>query len=435
MRVLVVGSGAREHALCWRLATEGATVLATPGNVLMTDVADVRGHLAMSDLDSIVALATAEKVDLVVVGPEAPLVDGLTDRLTAAGILCFGPSAAAARIEASKSFAREVCRAAGVSTALGASFETVDAAIDYAEMLGAPVVVKADGLAAGKGVAVCGKIAEADAFIRASLEEDQFGPGGRRVVIEQFLEGVEASVIAICDGRDAVLLPAARDHKRLLEDDQGPNTGGMGAFSPVPELDDAALARIRDTIFAPVLREMSQRGTPFRGALFAGLMLTTDGPRVLEFNARFGDPETQAIMPRLATPIAQVLLSAAAGSLSRDDRIATILPVTGDEAVALTLAANGYPDAPRRGDAISGVDAARRSGALVFGAGVAADNGVGLVTAGGRVLTVVGRGRTLAAAAATAYEAAERIGFSGRQMRQDIGRPSTARPPAIEVAA
>jgi phosphoribosylamine--glycine ligase len=208
----------------------------------------------------------------------------------------------------------------------------------------------------------------------------------------------------------------------------------MGAFSPVPELDDAALARLRDTIFAPVLHEMSQRGTPFKGALFAGLMLTADGPRILEFNARFGDPETQAILPRLATPIAPVLLAAAAGSLARVDRLATILPVTDDASVALTLAANGYPDAPRRGDAISGAGAARRSGALVFGAGVAADNGVGLVTAGGRVLTVVGRGRTLLAAAATAYEAAERIGFSGRQMRQDIGRPSTAKP-AVEVAA
>ncbi len=434
LRVLVVGSGAREHALCWRLANEGATVLATPGNVLMTDVADVRGHLALSDLDTIVALAAAEKVDLVVVGPEAPLVDGLADRLIAAGIPCFGPSAAAARLEASKSFARQVCRSADVNTAQGASFETVDAAIEYAEMLGAPVVVKADGLAAGKGVAICATLTEAEEFIRASLEEGRFGAGGRRVVIEQFLEGVEASVIAICDGRDAVLLPAARDHKRLLEDDQGPNTGGMGAFSPVPELDDASLIQLRHTIFVPVLREMSRRGTPFRGALFAGLMLTADGPRVLEFNARFGDPETQAILPRLATPIEPLLLAAATGSLAGVDGLTAILPVTGEAAVALTLAANGYPDAPRRGDAISGVDAARRSGALVFGAGVAADNGVGLVTAGGRVLTVVGRGRTLEAAAGTAYEAAERIGFSGRQMRRDIGRTSPIGP-AIEVAA
>jgi phosphoribosylamine--glycine ligase len=429
MRVLVVGSGAREHALCWRLASEGATVLATPGNVLMTDVADVRAHLSLSELDGIVALARVDKLDLVVVGPEAPLVDGLADRLMSAGITCFGPSAAAARLEASKSFAREVCRSAGVSMAHGASFETVDAAIEYAEMLGAPVVVKADGLAAGKGVSICETLAEAEDSIRGSLEEGRFGAGGSRVVVEHFLEGVEASVIAICDGRDAVMLPAARDHKRLLDDDQGPNTGGMGAFSPVPELDDAALGRLRETIFLPVLREMSHRGAPFTGALFAGLMLTADGPRVLEFNARFGDPETQAIMPTLATPIGPLLAAAASGALADTDGLATIVPVSGRAAVALTLAAHGYPDSPRRGDAISGVDAARRSGALVFGAGVAADNGVGLVTTGGRVVTVVGRGGTLSAAAATAYEAAERIVFAGRQMRRDIGRRQ------IEVAA
>ena len=234
MRVLVVGSGAREHALCWRLASEGAHVIAAPGNPLMRDVAEVRAEVALGDLTAIVALALAERFDLVVVGPEAPLVAGLVDRLSAAGIPSFGPTTAAARIEASKSYAREICGAAGVPMAQGSAFESVAPAVDYAERLGAPVMVKADGLAAGKGVVICANIREAELTIRDQIEGGRFGAGGRRVVVEQWLAGVEASVIAICDGRDAVILPSARDHKRLGDGDGGPNTGGMGAYSPVP---------------------------------------------------------------------------------------------------------------------------------------------------------------------------------------------------------
>ncbi len=422
MRVLVVGSGAREHALCWRLATEGAErIVVAPGNPLMSEVAEVHPGVRLGDLDAIVALADAERVDLVVVGPEAPLVDGLVDRLTAAGIPSFGPTAAAARLEASKAFAREVCRAASVPMALGAAFDAVGSALEYAAMLGTPVVVKSDGLAAGKGVAICESLAAAEMSIREAIEEGRFGDGGRRVVVEQWLEGVEASVIAICDGRNAVMLPVARDHKRLLEGDRGPNTGGMGAYSPVGELDDEALQRLRAEIFLPVLREMESRGNPFRGALFAGLMLTAHGPRVLEFNARLGDPETQAILPRLGQPITPLLLASATGSLS--DLGETVIPATADATVALTMAVEGYPDAPRVGDPIDGVEAARATGALVFGAGVRRDEDGVLVTAGGRVLTVVGRGSDLASAADSAYEAADGISYSDRQVRRDIGRP------------
>ncbi|MGI8929652.1 MAG: phosphoribosylamine--glycine ligase [Candidatus Limnocylindrales bacterium] len=423
MRIMVVGSGAREHALCWRLSQEGAErVIVAPGNPLMSDAADVRGDVSASDFDAIVALATAEKVDLVAVGPEAPLAEGLADRITAAGIPCFGPTAAAARIEASKSFAREICRAASVPMALGASFESVVPALEYARMLGLPVVIKADGLAAGKGVAICASLAEAEAGIREALEGGRFGASGQKVVIEQWLEGVEASVIAICDGRDALILPTARDHKRLLAGDQGPNTGGMGAFSPIGELDSAALRALHADLFLAVLCEMESRDAPFRGALFCGLMLTPDGPRVLEFNARFGDPETQAILPRLDQPFTPLLMASASGLFSGVVLNDAILGATEDTTVALTLAADGYPNSARLGDPIDGIEAARSTGALVFGAGVRLGAAGELITAGGRVLTVVGRGPGLAAAADSAYEAADMINFIGKQVRRDIGR-------------
>jgi phosphoribosylamine--glycine ligase len=423
MKILVVGAGAREHAICWRLAREGVTVVVAPGNPLMTDVADVRANVALADHEGLVALARKQKVDLVVVGPESPLVAGLVDRLTTAGIPVFGPSAAAARLEASKSFARDVCVAAAVPMAAGLAFDHVQPALEYAELMGgsAGVVVKADGLAAGKGVAVCDSFDEAERAVRDALELDRFGASGRRVVIEERLDGVEASVIAICDGRDAVLLPAARDHKRLLDGDLGPNTGGMGAYSPVAELTDVDLLRLRTDLFRSVLAEMSGRGITFRGALFAGLMLTADGPRVLEFNVRLGDPEAQVMLPRLQDELAPLLAAAATGSLN-DAEPPPILRTGPDVAVGLTLAADGYPDAPRAGDHVSGIAEAREGGALVLGAGVRTDPGKGMVTAGGRVLTVVGSGPDVEAAAEAAYEAAGRITFAGRQMRTDIGR-------------
>jgi phosphoribosylamine--glycine ligase len=267
-------------------------------------------------------------------------------------------------------------------------------------------------------VTICATLAEAERAIRGALEEDRFGPAGATVVLERWLTGREGSVIALCDGATARVLPPARDHKRLLDGDRGPNTGGMGAYSPLPDLDDAQLAGLVGRVFEPVLAHMADRGTPFRGALFAGLMLTADGPRVLEFNVRLGDPETQAILPLLDEPLAPLLLAAAHGSLAGSGAIAA----TPGAAVSLTLAADGYPAAPRSGDQISGIDGARSTGALVFGAGVARETGGVLRTAGGRVLSVVGRGQDLDQAASTAYEAAERIDFVGKQLRRDIGR-------------
>jgi phosphoribosylamine--glycine ligase len=305
--------------------------------------------------------------------------------------------------------------------AAGRAFDHVTPALEYVELMSGEVVVKADGLAAGKGVAICDTFGEAESAVRDSLELDRFGASGRRLVIEERLDGVEASVIAICDGRDAVLLPPARDHKRLLDGDHGPNTGGMGAYSPLVELTDANLLRLRTELFRPVLAEMSGRGITFRGALFAGLMLTDDGLRVLEFNVRLGDQEAQVMLLRLQQQIAPLFAAAASGSLG-DIESPPILRTSGDAAIGVTLAADGYPDSPRTGDAISGIEEARAEGALVFGAGVRNDDTGELVTAGGRVATVVGTGADVEAAAGAAYEAAGRIDFVGRQMRTDIGR-------------
>ena len=422
--VLVVGAGARQHALCWKLAAEPGVerVIAAPGNPLMTDVADLRPDVSADDLDAVVALALAERVDLVVVGPEDPLVAGLADRLAAAAVPCFGPTTAAAQLEGSKAFAREVCDTAGVAMAKGRAFVDAASAIAFAEALGGRVVVKADGLALGKGVAMCPDQAAAEAAIRHALIEDCFGAAGRRVVVEEWLDGSEASVFALCDGERYALLPAARDHKRAFEGDTGPNTGGMGAFSPIEGLDDGELSAIGESVVAPVLAEMARRGTLFRGALFCGLMVTEQGPRVLEFNVRLGDPETQAVLPRLNADLGQLMLECANGRLTATG----VLPALPDATVALFLAADGYPEAGRRGDPIAGIEAARAAGALVLGAGMARGTDQELVTAGGRVLTVVGRGTTVGRAAYAAYAAAALIEYRGKWYRRDIGRSLAA---------
>ena len=419
-RILVVGSGAREHALAWRLARDAGVerVVAAPGNALMEDVADVHPAVNLAEPSAVVALARRARVDLVVVGPEAPLVGGLADRLAEAGIACFGPSAAAARIEGSKAFCRDVCQAAGVAIAEGRAFGAVNQALQFIEQLGVPVVVKADGLAAGKGVAICATRGEAERHLRDMLEHGRFGMAGRNVVVERLLAGREASVIALADGERLSVLPPARDHKRLAEGDRGPNTGGMGAYAPLPEIPSAVLERIVATVHRPVLAELARRGTPFRGALYAGLMLTADGPYVLEFNARLGDPESQAIVPLLGGSLASALMDAATGALAD-----VPLPAVAASGVAITLAAAGYPDAPRAGDPIEGIAAAGAAGGLVFGAGVRRQSDGRLVSAGGRVLTVVGRGSDSGAAAEQAYAAASYISFAGMQLRRDIGPP------------
>jgi phosphoribosylamine--glycine ligase len=306
--------------------------------------------------------------------------------------------------------------------ARGRAFEDAGSATAFAGSLGGRVVVKADGLAEGKGVAMCADLPAAQEAIRAALVEGRFGDAGRRVVVEEWLDGSEASVFALCDGERYALLPAARDHKRAGDGDTGPNTGGMGAYSPVAGLDEAVLAAIGESVVAPVLAEMARRGTPFRGALFCGLMLTSDGPRVLEFNVRLGDPETQAIMPRTGVPLAELMLECASGRLSAGG----VLPQLPNAAVALFMVADGYPGSGRRGDRIAGVAAARQAGALVFGAGVAHDADGELVTARGRVLTVVGRGATVGHAADAAYSAASLIDYRGASYRRDIGRGLTA---------
>ena len=405
-------------------------VLVGPGNPLMADVAEVHPELTADDVPAILALAQNEGVDLVVVGPEAPLVAGVADALAAAGPHAFGPSAAAARLEGSKAFARTVAAAAGVPMARGAAFTALEPALAFAATFPGGCVVKADGLAAGKGVTVCPDTGTAEEALRAALVEGRFGAAGRRVVVEELLEGAEASLICLCDATTALALPVARDHKRLVDGDEGPNTGGMGAYAPLADLEAELVAELVDRIHRPVLAEMARRGTPFRGALYAGLMLTPGGPRLLEFNVRFGDPEAQVILPLLAAPLAPLLAAAAvdrlapaAAALGVDGPLLSVRPET---AVGIVLAAEGYPERPRTGDAILGRAAARAAGGLVFGAGIAQAPGGHVVTAGGRVMTVVGRGTTLAAAAEAASEAADRIAFPGLVRRHDIGRPRAA---------
>ncbi|MDQ3859916.1 MAG: phosphoribosylamine--glycine ligase [Actinomycetota bacterium] len=403
MNVLVVGSGGREHALAWKIArsTEIGELHAAPGNPGIAGVAHCH-PVSSVDGDGLLALCLQLAIDLVVVGPEAPLVAGVADALRHRGFAVFGPGADAARIEGSKSFAKEVMRGAGIPTAP-----------DLAEAR-APCVVKADGLAGGKGVFVCRSQAEAD---EALLRAHAYGAG---VVVEKLLEGEELSVLALAAGREAVALPAAQDFKRLRDGDQGPNTGGMGAYSPVTSVGRGATEELVDRIHRPVLAELARRGTPFVGVLYAGLMLTDEGPRVLEFNCRFGDPETQAILPRLEGDLLPAL---AAASSARLDGVE--LAVADEAAVTVVLASSAYPDAGGAGVEIDGVDAAERAGALVFHAGTALRGGA-LVSAGGRVLDVTGLGATVAAASERAYEAVERIDFPGAQYRSDIGERSAA---------
>ena len=427
-RILVVGGGGREHALAWKLAAEPGVneVVVAPGSDAIALEPRVRRVAEVDPLDpsAVVAVARERAVELVVVGPEAPLAAGVADALAEAGIAVFGPSAAAARIETSKAFCHEVAAAAGVAMAHAASFNDAASCVAYARSQadrGDGVVIKADGLAAGKGVIVAQTPDEAEVAV-ALLAAD----GVDRFVVEERLHGPEASVIAICDGRRAVALPAARDHKRLLDGDAGPNTGGMGAYGPLPDLPPDEAQRIIDTVHLPILAELARRGTPFRGFLYAGLMLTDDGPRLLECNARLGDPEAQVILPLLAAPLGPLLLAAARGALGEAPATVPTLP---GAAVGIVLASAGYPAAPRRGDGIDGLVGAAE-GALVFHAGTTRTSDGGWTTNGGRVLTVVGRGRDLATARAAAERAADAITWPGMQRRHDIGavvpEPATA---------
>jgi phosphoribosylamine---glycine ligase len=399
MRVLVVGSGGREHALAWRLSSSpGLTELhAAPGNPGIASLATCH-PLAADDAEGLLGLARFLAVDLVVVGPEAPLVAGAADVLRHAGLTVFGPSAAAARIEGSKSFAKDVMAAAGVPTA---------ALLDSPR---APCVLKADGLAAGKGVVVCRTEDELAAGIEVAR-----GFGGQ-VVVEELLDGPEVSLLAVCDGSDALALAPSRDFKRAYDGDEGPNTGGMGSFAPVSGVGDDALDGLVETYIQPVLGELARRGHPFVGTLFAGLMLTADGPRVLEYNCRFGDPETQSVLPLVDGDLLAALAAAASGSLA-----GVVLDRVAGAAVTVALVAGDYPDSGDRGTTIEGIADAEADGALVFHAGTALNDGK-LVTNGGRLLGVTAMGQTVAAARSAAYEAADRIRIPGARRREDIAR-------------
>jgi phosphoribosylamine---glycine ligase len=397
VRVLVVGSGGREHALAWKLAQSPAVeeVHAAPGNPGIAAIG--RCHpIRAEDGESLLELARTLSADLVVVGPEAPLAAGVGDTLRRGGVAVFGPSAAAAQIESSKGFAKEVMRAAGVATAETMSVARV------------PCVVKADGLTAGKGVFVCTTQDELEAALRAVAAL------GQQFVIEELLEGEELSVFALVDGGNVIPLPESRDYSRVGDGDTGPNTGGMGSYSPVPELPEGRVAELVETIHLPVVEELAARGTPFIGCLYAGLMLTADGPRVLEFNCRFGDPETQVILPRIDGDLAEALAAAASGDLSEVE-----LGVSDTSAVTVALAAGSYPEGRDTGSPITGVEEAEELGAVVFHAGTAMRDGQ-LLTSGGRILNVTGLGDTIEEARTRAYEACERISFPGVRFRRDI---------------
>ena len=416
MKVLIVGGGGREHALAWKLAQDQPSIeiIAAPGN---PGIAMLGRCVAVSadDIPGIVALAMQEKPKLVVIGPEAPLAAGLADSLRAAGIPVFGPARGAARIESSKAFAKALMREAGVPTARAVRAIDAATAKKAAREFGAPVVIKASGLAAGKGVIVCETIADADAAVDSMLRDDSFGAAGREVLVEEFMEGEELSLFAITDGTTVLPMLAAQDHKRLLEGDRGPNTGGMGAYAPVSLGTSALVEDAVERIFVPTLDALQVAGSPFSGLLYAGLMLTAQGLKVVEFNCRFGDPETEAILPLLESSLLEPLLAVANGSGLAGHE----LRWTENHAVTTVVAAAGYPESPLRGSVITLPP--KEPNVHVFHAGTAVNSSGELVTSGGRVFAVTAVARTLADASRASARVAAEIDFEGKQLRRDIG--------------
>ncbi len=416
MKVLVVGSGGREHALVWKLAADSRqpAVYCAPGNAGTASCAR-NLPIESDDLPGLVAWARANRPDLTVIGPEGPLCAGLTDLLEAEGLRVFGPSKAAAQMEGSKLFAKEVMEAAGVPTARAASFTMAAEARDYVRRQGVPIVVKAEGLAAGKGVTVCETVDQALAAIDEAMLAKAFGAAGERVLIEECLVGEEASILALVDGEHVVMLASAQDHKRALDGDRGPNTGGMGAYSPAPVVKGEMWPLIREQVFERTLAELRRRGIVFKGVLYAGIMITADGPKVLEFNARFGDPETQVILPRMAGDLIPAFEACIDGTLD-----ASLVPWKDEHCVTIVMAAGGYPGAYAKGKPISGLaEAGAMEGVTVFHAGTRLEGGQ-VLTSGGRVLGVTATGGTLRAAVDRAYAAADKIRFEGGWCRRDI---------------
>ncbi len=419
MKLLVIGSGAREHALVWKLSRERDVndILCAPGNAGITELARCR-PVAPTDIDGLLTLARAETIDLTIVGPEAPLERGLVDRFTAEGLRAFGPTRDAARLETSKAFAKTLMQRANIPTARYRIARSAEEAHHAVDEFAGNVALKADGLAAGKGVIVTATRDEASAAINALMIQRKVGDAGRTLVVEERLDGPEVSFFALCDGTRALPLVSAQDHKRVNDNDEGPNTGGMGAFAPSPLMDAALQSRVMTTIVEPVLETMKQDGSPYRGFLYVGLMLTSDGPKVIEFNVRFGDPEAQVVLPMIESDLAPLLAAASTGSLSQD----TTLRVSGQPHVGVVLASGGYPDAYETGQPIEGLkEAASLPDVLIFHAGTKRKDDA-IVTDGGRVLTVVGRGPDYERAITRAYDAVDRIRFEGQHVRRDIGR-------------
>ena len=416
MRILVVGGGGREHALCWAISASPlcTKLYCAPGNAGIAQVAECI-DVAAEDIAGQVALAKREKIDFVVVGPEVPLAAGLADRLSEAGIKVFGPSAQAAQLESSKGFTKELCRRHGIPTGAYQRFTDADQAIAYIEAQGAPIVVKADGLAAGKGVVVAETVEQAIEAARDMLSNNRFGAAGVSIVVEEFLVGEEASFFALCDGEHALPLVGAQDHKRAFDGDKGPNTGGMGAYSPASVFDEAMQKRTMDEIILPTVQAMAEAGTPFKGVLYAGLMITNQGPKIFEYNCRFGDPECQVLMMRLKSDILPALIASADGGLKHFD-----LRWSADTALTVVMAAKGYPDAYQKGSEIRGLEAAGKiEGVQIFHAGTEAD-GKRVLANGGRVLNVSAVAPTVEEARRRAYRAVDLIDWPEGFCRRDI---------------
>lgn len=417
MRVLVVGGGGREHALAWKLQQSPSVeaLYCAPGNPGIERVAECVA-IAPSDFDALVDFARKETIDLTVVGPEGPLAGGIVDRFQDVGLTIFGPTAAAAQIESSKSFAKGLMKQYGIPTAAHETFDNAENAKAYVNRMGAPIVIKADGLSAGKGVTVANTVDEALEAVDRVMVDHVFGDAGNRVVVEECLVGEEASIFALTDGENVLPLASSQDHKPLLDGDRGPNTGGMGAYSPAPVVTDALFKEIEDTILRPCIEGMAKEGSPYRGVLFAGLMISDDGPKVVEFNCRFGDPEAQVLLPRMRSDLAVLLLSCCEGTLGKRS-------VEWDDGACVTvvMASGGYPATYEKGKAITGIEAAEALGLTVFHAGTARTNGE-LVTNGGRVIGVTAMGPDVPSTIAKAYQGVEKIAFEGAVYRKDIGR-------------
>jgi len=428
MNILLLGSGGREHALAWKLAQSRLCdkLYAAPGNPGVAEHAQCLA-LDASDHAAVIRFCEEQRIGLIVIGPEAPLVDGLADSLRGAGFAVFGPGRMAAQLEGSKAFTKELCDRAGIPTAGYVRVRSEVEGMTALERFGAPVVVKADGLAAGKGVTVAMTMAEAQEAVR-DIFAGRFGEAGAEAVIEEFLEGEEASFFALTDGSTIVPLGSAQDHKRVGDGDTGPNTGGMGAYSPAPVLTALLEGETIERIVAPTVRQMMEEGTPYSGVLYAGLMLTRQGPKLIEYNCRFGDPECQVLMMRLESDLGEILLACA------ENRLACLPPprMSTDTSLTIVMAAAGYPDTPKRGGRISGLAEAEADGAKVFHAGTALAEDGGLVASGGRVLNITARGQSVRAAQAAAYAALDRIDFADGFCRRDIGQKEVERELARE---